>query len=266
MVPRLRGAATSLPGAITVGNLLAGYASILMAARGRFWLAGLLILTAAALDGIDGRVARLVGGESPMGEHLDSLADAVSFAVAPSALAFHMGLASLGRAGWAVCFLFTACGVLRLARFNVGAHDYRYFIGLPIPTAAAIAACPVLFTNDAPMTSGWIPVHAVIMVITGGLMVSRVRFRTFKDLRFGQRPYRILALWSAILVGFVTFPEWMLPILIVGYLLSPLVSGIQVRIKKRRAPPPWSPATPGWREPPPPADDHDRLPSAGREV
>lgn len=227
----MRGYAGWLPGALTVGNLLCGFASILMGARGDFYIAAWLIIAAAAFDGLDGRVARLVGVTGEFGEQLDALADTVSFAVAPAALAFHLSLQTLGRPGWAICMLFTACGVIRLARFNAApAHDFRYFIGLPIPTAAAIAACPALLSEGVAITTRpLVGLHAAAVTMAAGLMVSRIRFRTFKDLRFGSKAYRPLAAFAGILAGFVAFGEWFLPALILIYLLSPIVTQMRVR-------------------------------------
>lgn len=219
---RLRGITGWLPGALTLGNLLAGYAAILLAGQGRLLTATVLVLVAGVLDGLDGRVARLVGATSDFGEELDSLADAVSFAVAPSMIAFHAGLAGLGRVGWAACFVFAACGVIRLARFNAAPHDHHWFIGLPIPSAAAAASCPVLLTGGDPVPERFVPAYAVAVVGIGLLMVSAIRYRTFKDIQFGRRPYRILAIWALLLAGLVAKAEWMIPGLVVFYLVSPL--------------------------------------------
>ncbi len=219
---RLKLPAGWLPGALTLGNVLAGYSAILMAAQGRFLIACILIYAAAFLDFFDGRVARMTGTTSDFGEQLDSLADAVSFGVAPSMLAFHMGLHSLGRIGWGVCFLFAACGVIRLARFNALTGDSHDFIGVPIPTAAAVVACPALLLKGEPSPEWFIELHAVIVIGAGLLMVSRIRYLSPKNLRFGPKPYRALACWAAILAGLVMKHEWVVPGLLVLYLVSPI--------------------------------------------
>lgn len=224
---RLRGAAGFIPGALTVGNMLAGYASILLATEGRFQTALVMILVAGVLDGLDGRVARITRTTSDLGGHLDSLADAVSFAVAPSMLAYHLGVETLGRTGWAACFLYAACGVIRLARFNASPpKDPRYFIGLPIPAAAWTIITPVLYLGDQHLPKEWVALQAGLMVIIALLMISPVRFRTFKDLRFGRKAYRVLALWAAILAGIVAAHEWVIPALLFAYLLSPVVERV----------------------------------------
>ena len=219
---RFKGAAGWLPGALTMGNVLAGYSAILLASQGRFLFAALLVFAAAILDGLDGRVARLTGTTSEFGEELDSLADAVSFAVAPSIIAFHMALSGLGRVGWAVCFLYAACGVIRLARFNSTTGEHHDFIGVPSPTAAVTISCPALLTAGRPLPDGLVIGYAVLVALVGLLMVSHVRYFSPKSIRFGPKPYRALALWAAVLAGLIMRYEWMIPGLIVIYLLSPL--------------------------------------------
>ncbi len=231
-----------VPGALTLGNLLGGYAAILAGAEGRFLLATLFIFAAALFDALDGRVARLLHQTTPMGEELDSLCDAVSFAVAPSMLVFHMGLASLGRIGYAVCFLFAACGVLRLARFNTLPSDHHFFVGLPIPTAAAAIVTPALLTGGQPLPERAVAWHAAVVAVIALLMVSRVRYRTFKDVRMADHPYRSLAMWAAILAGFVAIAEWMIPALIVLYLVSPGIAALADRWAGREPPRPETPA------------------------
>lgn len=226
---RFRGVVGWLPGMLTMGNVLAGFVAIIMASQGRLAVAALLVLGAFFLDGLDGRLARMTGTTSEFGEQLDSIADGISFAVAPSLVAFFAGLGDLHRTGWALSFVFAACGVIRLARFSAGLQDPRYFIGLPSPTAAAIAVCPALLTEGERVPRELVPLYAAVIVVTGLLMVSKIRFRSFKDLRFSQRPYRVLAAWVLVLAGFVALGEWMLPAIILAYLFSPLVDAIMRR-------------------------------------
>jgi len=234
---RLRGAAGWLPGALTLGNVLAGFASIIMASQGHLAVAALLVLGAFVLDGLDGRIARMTGTTSEFGEQLDSIADGISFAVAPALFAFFAGLDGLHRIGWAAAFVFTACGVIRLARFSAGMQDPRFFIGMPSPTAAAIAVCPALLTQGERIPSEYVPLYAALIAIAGLLMVSKIRFRSFKDLRFGRRPYRVLALWALVLAGFVALGEWMVPAMIAAYVLSPIADAI---LRRRAGLPPAS--------------------------
>ena len=124
-----------LPTLFTVGNLFCGYLSIWSSIRGTFDISAYLIIAAGILDALDGRIARMTHSTSAFGEQYDSLADLVSFGVAPAVLAYSWGLADFHRLAWMVSFLFVVCGSMRLARFNIQAHvvDKRYFVGLPIP-------------------------------------------------------------------------------------------------------------------------------------
>ena len=139
-----------LPTLFTVGNLFCGYLSIWCSIRGTFELAAILVIVAALLDGLDGRVARLTNSTSEFGEEYDSLADLVSFGVAPAVLVYSWGLSDFHRLGWMASFLFVVCGSMRLARFNIQTKvvDKRYFVGLPIPAAAGTIVTLVLATPD----------------------------------------------------------------------------------------------------------------------
>src|SRR5246500_1602529 len=139
-----------LPTLFTVGNLFCGYLSIWSSIRGTFEKSALLIILAAVLDALDGRVARLTHSTSEFGEEYDSLADLVSFGVAPAVLAYSWGLSDFQRLGWVGSFLFVVCGSMRLARFNIQTKivDKRFFVGLPIPAAAGTIAALVLATPE----------------------------------------------------------------------------------------------------------------------
>ena len=134
-----------LPGMVTVGNLFCGYACIVYAMRADFATAAVFVGVATVLDVLDGRIARFAGAASEFGGQFDSLADVISFGVAPAVLVFTWGLEPLGRLGWAVGFLYVTATALRLARFNVqpGSVDKRYFIGMPSPAAAGVLASTV---------------------------------------------------------------------------------------------------------------------------
>src|SRR5262245_16344398 len=137
-----------LPSLFTVGNLFCGYACIMFAMRGDLTTAAPFIGIAFVLDGLDGRIARLTGTTSAFGIEMDSLADVVSFGLAPAVLASAWGLSELGRWGWAAGFLYVTAAALRLARFNIntGSHtDKRYFVGMPSPAAAGVPAATVYF-------------------------------------------------------------------------------------------------------------------------
>src|SRR5689334_18153198 len=137
----VRRGAYLLPSALTMGNMFCGYACIVHAMRSEFHAAAAFIGIAIILDMLDGRVARMTGTTSAFGLEFDSLADVVSFGVAPAVMSFAWGLQPLGRLGWAAGFLFVAAAAVRLARFNIqsGSQDKRYFVGMPSPPAAG---CP----------------------------------------------------------------------------------------------------------------------------
>lgn len=184
-----------LPQLFTTVNLFFGFFAIVQAMAGHYDRAALGIVLAVVCDGLDGRVARLAKSTSRFGEEYDSLADVVSFGVAPSILALQAGnLLVLGRAGWVIAFLFTACVALRLARFNVSPSRYRgRFEGLPSPAAAGVIASTQWFVTFLREHGAGFAVPEVAVaagVITLGLlMVSALPYRSFKeiDLRHSYR-------------------------------------------------------------------------------
>lgn len=200
-----------LPNLFTTGGLFAGFYAIIAAANGQFEHAAVAVFVAALMDGLDGRVARLTGTSSEFGVQYDSLADLVSFGMAPALVMYHWSLASLrldgalpGRVGWAAAFLYAACAALRLARFNtqVGVVDKRWFIGLASPAAAGVMMAFVWAFADGRL--GWRGdelryVALVLTVVCGLLMVSRIRFWSFKGgaghgPRSERVPFVVLAL------------------------------------------------------------------------
>lgn len=222
----------------TVGNLFCGYACIVYAMRGDYLTAAPLIGIAMVLDMLDGRIARSTGATSAFGLELDSLADVISFGVAPAVLAFAWGLAPLGRLGWAAGFLYVAATAIRLARFNLqdGATDKRYFVGLPSPAGAAVPAATVFaypYGLDDPAQS----LAALGMVLVPAfLMVSTLRFRSFKTLDLGwHRSYWGLILIAAGLAAIATHPQLVLLVMAYVYLLSGPVSWGVGRTRRRRA-------------------------------
>lgn len=185
-----------LPSSITMASVFCGFSSVVMSINAAgatperyfLWAAGLLVL-AGIFDGLDGRVARATNTATEFGVQLDSLADVISFGMAPAILAYRYGFFQLGihdshlrAVGWAACFVFTACGALRLARFNVqvGAVDSRYFVGLPIPAGAACVASVIIWHPTPPTTSGQAYGFAAGLFLVGLLMVSTIRFSSFK--------------------------------------------------------------------------------------
>src|SRR5471030_2470512 len=140
-----------LPNLLTTGNMFFGFYSMIQSLSGNFTMAAYAIIWAAVFDTLDGRVARLTRSTSKFGMEYDSLSDLVSFGVAPAILLYQWALKPFDRLGWLACFLFLACGALRLARFNVqvASIEKKYFQGLPIPMAAGIVATSVMAADHA---------------------------------------------------------------------------------------------------------------------
>jgi CDP-diacylglycerol--serine O-phosphatidyltransferase len=215
-----------IPSLFTTGNIFCGYVSIVLATTGQFEVSSLLIGIAALLDALDGRVARLTGTTSDFGREFDSLADVISFGVAPAVLAWSWALSDFGRLGWAISFLYVICGALRLARFNIqtAAIDRRYFIGMPIPAAACtIAAC--VFNHPHSLEDGVLKLLSLSMVVVLALlMVSKARYRTFKELDLkARRPYVWVVPFAIVLALIATHPQIVLLVAAFIYLLSGLV-------------------------------------------
>ena len=229
---RLRRGVYLLPSLFTMGNMFCGYACIVYSMRGDFATAAPFIGFAMVLDMLDGRIARMTGSTSDFGIEFDSLADVISFGMAPAILAFTWGLQPLGRLGWAVGFLFVAAAAVRLARFNIqaGSVDKRYFVGMPSPAAAAVPAATVFaYPFGFTTTPEAVPVMAMV-VVPALLMVSTIKFRSFKtfDLQ-ARRSYTVL-LVIALLIAFVSaHPALALVTLSYGYMLSAFIEMILAR-------------------------------------
>jgi len=210
-----------LPTLFTTGNLCCGFFSLIESARGRYEYAAVLILVAGILDALDGRIARLTGTTSEFGVEFDSLADIASFGIAPAFLAYEWALTPFHRVGWLVAFLFVACAATRLARFNIqhGSTDKKFFVGLPSPAAAWSVATVAFAFPDPPTQLGWSVLTGVLVLAAAFLMVSRIRYRSFKglDLR-SRRSYLTVPLLVLALVAVLSHPHSIM-ILTAGYLL-----------------------------------------------
>lgn len=239
---KLGGAVYILPNLITTGNLFFGFFSIIKSLNGQFGWASLAIFLAAIFDVLDGRVARLTKGTSEFGVQYDSLCDCVSFGVAPAFLMYQFGLLELGRIGWVACFMFMACGALRLARFNVLSSIGKAsgdFTGLPIPMAAITVASFILLMvdldqrhaidglMDVPFVSFVIDPNfrKIFLVVMGPilalLMVSNILYKSHKVLRFGSlKPFKLLVI-AVIVISFVAYaPEVVGFVLIFSYVMT----------------------------------------------
>ncbi|HIY71586.1 MAG TPA: CDP-diacylglycerol--serine O-phosphatidyltransferase [Candidatus Luteimonas excrementigallinarum] len=200
-----------LPNLFTTGGLFAGFFAIIAASQGRFGPACVAIFVAAILDGIDGRVARLTNTQSEFGVQYDSLADLISFGMAPALVMYHWALlelrmdgVTLGRVGWLAAFLYAACAALRLARFNsqVSQVDKRWFVGLASPAAAGLMASFVWTAHSLGMGGYELRFVAIgVTVVAGLLMVSRLRYSSFKGSGSGPRSDRVPFVALLIAVG-----------------------------------------------------------------
>jgi CDP-diacylglycerol---serine O-phosphatidyltransferase len=181
------------------------------------------IFVAMVLDILDGKVARLTKTTTQFGVEFDSLADVVSFCVAPAFMLYAFVLGRLGRAAWLGAFLFVICGALRLARFNVhsGMSDRRYFVGLPTPAAAGIVAAVMLLLGDDEVARWQAAAIAVGTYAVAILMVSTFRYYSFKEIDFARRrPTSLLLLVVLAVLVVATHPQWFLFLLFSAYVLS----------------------------------------------
>jgi CDP-diacylglycerol---serine O-phosphatidyltransferase len=225
-----RRALATLPSLFTLANMMCGFGAILVSIRGEYELAAVLIGLSIVFDITDGAVARLVGAVTPFGLQFDSLADLVSFGLAPALVAFT--LFSQGRdewdpLGWVVCFLWVACAAIRLARFNTTVDptaDKRYFIGLPSPGAAGVVLASVFAFGDQMQGRDrlWV---VLIVAVPALLMVSTIRFRSFRSLVSPKsgRPYGIIAAAIVLVIAFALVPVAAGIFLAYGYLLAPIL-------------------------------------------
>jgi CDP-diacylglycerol--serine O-phosphatidyltransferase len=215
-----------LPSLFTSASLFCGFYSIIASFKDYFVPASIAILVAVVFDGLDGRVARLTNTTSKFGAEYDSIADVISFGIAPALLAYSWSLSIYGKWGWIVAFLFVLCGALRLARFNIqiGIIESSVFNGLPIPAAASVVATTVIF-----FSSDYVGVEGkfhnifimVFVIIVSLLMVSGVKYYSFKDMKLlARKPFTVF-FWSTILlIIIVAEPEIMFFVIILGYAIS----------------------------------------------
>jgi CDP-diacylglycerol--serine O-phosphatidyltransferase len=233
---RFRRGVYLLPSMFTMANMFCGYACIVHAMRGELSTAALFIGFAFVLDMLDGRIARMTGTTSAFGLEFDSLADVISFGVAPAILSFKWGLEPLGQIGWAAGFLFVAAAAVRLARFNIqaGIQDKRYFVGLPSPAAAVVPAATV-FAYPAGFqgyAEAW-PVLSMV-IVPALLMVSTIRYRSFKafDLQ-SRRSYPVLFLLALGLAVLASSPRALLLAMAYTYLASAFIGLAWHRLRRR---------------------------------
>ncbi len=243
--PRRRGIYL-LPNLFTTAGLFAGFYAIVAAMSDHFEAAAIAIFVGMVMDGIDGRIARLTHTTSAFGVEYDSLSDMVCFGLAPSLIVFEWALRSMieqgwvwSKLGWLAAFVYTAGAALRLARFNTqaGKADKRYFQGLPSPSAAAVLAGLIWFCEDNGLDGSdmWV-IGAVLAAAMGALMVSNVRYYSFKQIDFKNRvPFFTLIMLVLLFVIVSSDPP---SVLFFGFLIyafsGPVVTLYQIRQRRRQ--------------------------------
>lgn len=236
---RLRRGMYLLPSLFTLANMFCGYACVIYAMRQEFATAAPFIGIAVVLDMLDGRIARLTGASSEFGREFDSLADVISFGVAPAVLGYAWGLIDYGRLGWAVGFIFVSAAAIRLARFNIQSTthpDKRYFVGMPSPAAAGVPAATV-FAYPSGLPGDWHAMFAVpLLLLPALLMVSTIKYRSFKTIDLGRRrPSSGLILFALVLAAIATYPEWTLLTIAYAYLASGFIGLAWAKLRPRHA-------------------------------
>ena len=277
---RLRKGMYILPSIFTAANVLLGYFAILQVIHGaiahavaqathaavqgpaHFDNAAKAIGFAVLFDGLDGRIARLTGTTSDFGRELDSLADVVTFGIAPALLAWAWGfhqisspatnpeiVVTLGRAGTVASFMFLIAGASRLARFNIttnpqpsnpGRPGKKYFVGMPIPAGAGVVAAVVHYFSGEPIDRwGTALTWLIVLVLAAYLMVSTWRFYSFKDINFKARqPARLVVLIALLVAAIVLFSKPVLFVIALTYMLSGVFWRLHWIFRRKRNPPP----------------------------
>ncbi len=225
-----------LPNLFTTANLFCGYFSIVASIRGEWDKAAYAVGIAAIFDGFDGRVARITRTQSAFGEQYDSMSDLLSFGVAPALLMYQWALSPYGKLGWMASFLYVTCAALRLARFNVLKQftEKRYFQGCPSPIAACSVASAVLFYSAMGLEAERSIYMLIVMVLLAGLMISTVRYRSFKDANLrSQAKFGYLMLILGVLILIASDPDKFLAPVFAVYLGSGLFMEIARFFRKR---------------------------------
>ena len=227
-----------LPNLFTTISLFFGFFSIISTLNGKYENAAIAILISCVFDILDGRIARLTHTTSQFGMEYDSLSDLVAFGVAPGLLVFKWSLQAIGRLGWLACFMYLACGALRLARFNIhvrNGKEVSYFKGLPIPAAASFIACIILFTDI--INYKWSPMEILVAIyMLSFLMVSNINYISFKeDELVYKKPFNLLVVAILMLVLIAYKPKIVLSFLAILYVLSgPALALYNIVCRKRK--------------------------------
>lgn len=226
-----------LPNLMTTLALFGGFYAVIAGMNGQYELGAIAIFVAMIFDGLDGRIARMTNSSSAFGAEYDSLADMVSFGLAPALLVYQWALQDFGKLGWLIAFIYSVGAALRLARFNtqVGIADKRYFQGLPSPAAAALLAGFVWMIETNQIETGIESVVVLVLTLFSGLMmVSNIRFSSFKEFNLkGKVPFVTLFVIVLVFVVITIKPAVILFILFLGYFVSgPLLTLRMIQQKR----------------------------------
>lgn len=218
---RIKSSLSIIPSLFTIGNIFCGYFSVIATLRGHYDHAAIAIGVGYLLDGLDGRIARLTNTSSDFGVQLDSLADVLTFGIAPAMLAFTWGLGAnqgmngtpehVHRLGWIATFGFVVCGALRLARFNIQAKkppdsaSKRYFVGLPIPAGAGMIAAVVHYFKSPILMIGSALLWCLLILLLAFLMISTVRYPSFKEFDIKKARPSLALFAAAMLITLIIF-------------------------------------------------------------
>ena len=233
---RMRRGYYIIPSLFTVANIFCGFLSFIASSRGQFERAAVLILVAIFADVLDGRIARLTGTATQFGEEFDSLADVVSFGVAPALLAFQWGLWEVPRVGMAVAFLYLVAGSIRLARFSSKNHESLDFVGLPIPAGAGSIAMLVLLSPTPVTHPAFIPVVVAFVFGLSLLMVSNLPYPSFKGVNLRKKWPAPTLFLIALVFSLVTLTPHVLSVLAAIYILSAPAAVLTKKARHGRTP------------------------------
>lgn len=226
-----------LPNLMTTAALFAGFYAVIAGIQGNFEMGAIAIFIAMVFDGLDGRIARMTNSCSAFGAEYDSLADMVSFGLAPAILLFQWALMDFGKLGWLIAFIYTVGAALRLARFNtqVATADKRYFQGLPSPAAAALLAGLIWMVESNQIELAIMPLVALVLTLFAGIMmVSNVRFSSFKELNLKDKvPFVTLLVVVLAFVVVTLKPAMILFLFFLLYAVSGPVMTLMLLRKKR---------------------------------
>lgn len=255
---RLKRGAYILPSLFTVGNILLGFYAVVLASRGgdgSFERAVVMILIAAILDALDGRIARMTHTESEFGKEFDSLADVLTFGAAPALMCYFWGLDNYGRIGWLVPLYYLLCAAIRLARFNVQTKttDSRFFVGMPSPPAAGSVCALIFFSPRPDFWQEYVDPRIVeaglfaALIFYGSLMVSTFRYPSFKKIDLRQRrSYRtmlfIIAAFLVVIVILDNYPTAFFLMLAFSYTATGVSTWLWGRLRRRPDAPQAAPA------------------------